>query len=57
LRDVIRRTTSALPRQNTRQGTTPKPALWRPNVTHSNALFLHESQSILSKIVAYWMMK
>ena len=28
---------------------------WRPHVTHSNALFLHESQSFLSKIVAHWM--
>jgi len=26
--------------------------LWRPHVTNSNALFLHESQSILSKIIA-----
>jgi hypothetical protein len=26
-----------------------------PHVTHSNARFLHESQSILSKIVAHWM--
>ena len=49
LRDVIRRTTPALPRQNTRQGRTPRASLWRPYVTHSNALFLHESQSFLGK--------
>jgi len=28
-----------------------------PPVTHSNAPFLPESQSILSKIVAHWMVK
>jgi hypothetical protein len=38
-------------------GQDPGASHWRPHVTHSNALFLHEIQSILSKIVAHWMMK
>jgi hypothetical protein len=53
LRDVVRRTTSAPPRQITRQGQTPKRALAAPS-HHSNAPITPESQSFLSKIVARW---
>ena len=51
LRDAIRRTTSALPGKTPgRAG--PEGVLSAPNVTHSNAPFPLEIQSILSKIVA-----
>ena len=51
LRDAIRRTTSAPPRQNPRQGKTPKRA-FATSSHHSNAPIKPESQSNLSKIVA-----
>jgi SAM-dependent methyltransferase len=50
-RGAIRRTTSAPPGRNTRQGQIPKRASAAPS-HHSNAPIKPESQSILSKIVA-----
>lgn len=52
---TFRRTTSAPPEQNTRQGRTLRLVRSRPQVPHSNAPFGPESQSILSKIVAAWL--
>ena len=51
LRDAIRRTTSAPPRQMTRRGTAQKRASAAPG-PHSNARFAEECQSILSKMIA-----
>src|SRR5258706_7445466 len=48
---ATRRTTSAPPGQNTRQGQIPRRAPIAPS-HHSNAPIRQESQSILSKIVA-----
>ena len=53
MRGAIRRTTSAPPRQITRQGRTPK-RTFAALVNHSNAPIRLESQSHLSKIIAHF---
>src|SRR6516165_11755175 len=51
LRDAIRRTTSAPPRQVTRRGPAQKRAS-AASIHHSNARFAEECQSILSNMIA-----